>query len=356
MTECNTAVTVRLSPALMLDCKLTWEKVAYFVAYANVVAVFLHMFGFGPSLSYSFIFCNCAAWATFVLLVPSNYLPKAATVTAMAMRVAVILFSGAALGAIAFALIMGIDPRSLIDRHLDILVRMVLLCIFCGSSMVFFYKSRERISEAKRMIMEEKIKNLDIQNMSIQMELKLLQAQIEPHFLFNTLSNIMNLIESDPDKAKAMMGHLSGFLRVSIHTARQTEVPIAREMEIVTNYLDIHKIRMGDRLRYQVNIPNSLLDCQIPPLLIQPLVENSIKHGLEPQIDGGEITIQGEMAGDTVRITVADSGRGIKENTKGNGIGLENVRKRIEMASRKGRLILEENVPSGIRATIEIAP
>ena len=112
---------------------------------------------------------------------------------------------------------------------------------------------------------------------------------------------------------------------------------------------------MGDRLSYDINIPDNILDHPIPPLLIQPLVENSIKHGLGPKIEGGEISIRGAVEGNVIIIMVVDSGIGIKEKTIGNGIGLESIRKRIQMLyNTNGRLILEENKPSGVRAIIEV--
>jgi LytS/YehU family sensor histidine kinase len=188
-----------------------------------------------------------------------------------------------------------------------------------------------------------------------ELELKLLQAQIEPHFLFNTLSSITVLVDTDPDKAKAMMNRFSDLLRGCFHAARNRAVPISQEIELIANYLDIHKVHMGDRLSYDINIPDNILDHPIPPLLIQPLVENSIKHGLGPKIEGGEISIRGAVEGNVIIIMVVDSGIGIKEKTIGNGIGLESIRKRIQMLyNTNGRLILEENKPSGVRAIIEV--
>ena len=354
MAEKHPSHSVQLTPALLLDCKLTWKKFASFVIFGNIVACFLYVFGFGSTFSSTFTFCNCAAWPAFIFIVASNSLPKPATVFAVALRMGAILVSSSLVGALVFAAITGIQPSSLMGQRIDILGRMLFLNAFCGSSMVFFFKTGERISEAKRLIMEERIINLDMKNMAVEMELKLLQAQIEPHFLFNTLSNVMSLIDTHPDKAKGMLDHFCSFLRGGLHIARDPVVPLSQEMELIRNYLDIQKLRMGDRLDYHIDMPHSLLVKKIPPLLIQPLVENSIKHGLEPRIEGGSITIKGEMDEDVVRIIVADSGRGITESAKGNGVGLENVRRRIRMSSNaKGKLILEENVPCGVRAVLE---
>ncbi len=130
---------------------------------------------------------------------------------------------------------------------------------------------------------------------------------------------------------------------------------LAQEMDIVRNYLDLFAIRMGDRLRYRIDLPDALLAVPLPPLLIQPLVENAVKHGLEPSVKGGEVSVSASREGDAVRIVVVDSGRGILETGEGNGIGLDNIRKRLQLAyGDKGRFTLEANEPTGVRAVIEI--
>lgn len=351
----QTLLSVQLTSPLLLVCELTWKKMLYFVLFVNLPALFLHVFGFGPDFSYSLIFCNCSAWSGFAFLIPATRILKPVRTISMIIRMVMVLVAGGTLGAVVFAITTGLEPHSVFGEQSGILLRTILLNLAFGPLAIFFFMSREHISEAKRMILEEKIRNLDMKNLATEAELKLLQAQIEPHFLFNTLSNILSLIESDPAKAKIMMEHFSDFLRGSIHLARNREVALSQEMELVKNYLDIHRLRMGERLRYDISIPGHLLEYLIPPLLIQPLVENSIKHGLEPKIAGGTIFIAGEVEGDMLRISVVDSGRGITENSGGNGIGLENVRRRIQMlCNGKGRLIIEENAPSGIRAIIEV--
>jgi sensor histidine kinase YesM len=138
-------------------------------------------------------------------------------------------------------------------------------------------------------------------------------------------------------------------------TARQRTVTLAQEMDVVKNYLDVYAVRMGDRLAYKIDIPDSLRNIMIPPLLIQPLVENAVKHGLEPAIDGGEISVQAIRDGDIVRITVSDSGMGIDVTGTGNNIGLDNIKKRLElMYGNAGRLFLEENKPRGVKVVVEI--
>jgi LytS/YehU family sensor histidine kinase len=123
----------------------------------------------------------------------------------------------------------------------------------------------------------------------------------------------------------------------------------------VKNYLDIFTVRMGDRLHYRIDVPDSLRDFRIPPLLVQPLVENAVKHGLEPSLSGGEVLVQGRRNGDSVMISVIDSGKGMNELSPGNGIGLENIKKRLDLLyGGRARLVFEENRPSGVKAVIVI--
>lgn len=355
MADKNIFHQPQLTPTLLVDCKLTWKKLASFILYGTLIACLLYIFGFGTSFIYTLIFCSCAAWPGFILILLSNSLPKPATVTAMLLRMFAILFIGSLIGTIIFSAIIDGTLLSLSNQYIGTLFRILFLNAFFGSSIMFFFKTGESISEAKKLIMEERIINLDMKSMSIEMELKLLQAQIEPHFIFNTLSNVMSLIDTHPDKAKGMLDYFCNFLRGSLHIARNTDVTISQELELIRNYLDIQKIRMGDRLCYSIDVSDDILGKKLPPLLIQPLVENAIKHGLEPKLEGGSLTIMGGIFGNVVRIAISDSGRGITENTTGNGVGLENVRKRIGMYSEsKGKLTLEENNPCGIRAMIEV--
>jgi LytS/YehU family sensor histidine kinase len=182
----------------------------------------------------------------------------------------------------------------------------------------------------------------------------LLQAQIEPHFLFNTLSNILSLLDSDLEKGKSMLTDLIQYLRTTLSKTRNDTTTIDGEMEIIRAYLNIFKIRMGDRLQYHIDIPDNIKDIPFQPMLIQPLVENSIRHGLEPEIQGGEIWIRGTPDGDILRIEITDTGAGLYENSH-PGMGIENIRERLKsLYGDKGRLILKENQPSGVKAILEV--
>jgi LytS/YehU family sensor histidine kinase len=185
-------------------------------------------------------------------------------------------------------------------------------------------------------------------------KLRLLQAQIEPHFLFNTLSNILNLFDTDVDTGKSMQKDLIHYLESSLDKFRKDFTAIEDEIELVKAYLNIFKVRMGSRLKYAIHVPDDLKHILIPPMMIQPLVENAIKHGIEPKIEGGEINIAVEKIGNSLKICVSDTGNGPGDSSK-PGIGLSNIRERLELLyGDKAHFMLNENSPTGLNAIIEV--
>ncbi|HTT13109.1 MAG TPA: histidine kinase [Burkholderiaceae bacterium] len=162
-------------------------------------------------------------------------------------------------------------------------------------------------------------------------QLKLLEAQLEPHMLFNTLANLRVLIAVDPERAQAMLDRLIAFLRTTLHASRADLQPLAEEFARVADYLALMAIRMGPRLEVKIDLPDDLRDLPVPPLLLQPLIENSIKHGLEPKVQGGCIEIAARRDADRLVLTVRDSGVGLSEQatTAGTRFGLGQVRQRL---------------------------
>jgi LytS/YehU family sensor histidine kinase len=204
------------------------------------------------------------------------------------------------------------------------------------------------------MIKEEKTRSTDMEKENLSANLKVLQAQIEPHFLFNTLSNILSLIDTKPDKGKAMLLDLTNYLRTSLSRTLPEKTTLSQEISMIKAYLDIQKIRMDERLSYKIDVPNDLMQHSFPPMLLQPLVENAIKHGLEPKVEGGEIVIRATQENNLLKIEVADTGLGFSDFDKPR-VGIANVRERLGLLfGEKGRLIIEENKPHGVRAIIEV--
>jgi sensor histidine kinase YesM len=176
----------------------------------------------------------------------------------------------------------------------------------------------------------------------------------------NTLANVRSLIKRDGDRARDMLDHLSDYLHVALPRMRQSQSTLEREVALSTSYLSIMQIRMGDRLRYRVHLGEDTAGLTFPPMLLQTLVENAVKHGLEPSAEPGEVLISAELiaspGGDCLRVCVADTGIGFgRANTSGTGIGLINIRQRLHsLYGADASLEISPNMPTGVVATLSI--
>jgi LytS/YehU family sensor histidine kinase len=192
----------------------------------------------------------------------------------------------------------------------------------------------------------------------IEAHLKMLQAQIEPHFLFNTLANVGGLIGSDPVLAKQLLERLNDWLRVALARARSDHATLGDELDMLENYLQILKIRFGERLRWNIDVPEADRQRSFPPMLLQPLVENAVRHGIEPKIGGGMIEIRADSGGAALRIEVSDSGLGLVGDGgggTGTGTGLANVRERLAtLFGSAGKLVLENKAGGGVTVLLEL--
>ena len=194
----------------------------------------------------------------------------------------------------------------------------------------------------------------------IEARMAAMQAQVEPHFLFNTLASIDHLIETDPARASTMQKNLIALLRASMPTMREANNggprDLGREMAVIRPYLEILKVRMEERLVTRIDVPDGLLSAEFPSMMIQSLVENAIKHGLEPKPEGGELSIRAEIVHGKLSITVADTGLGFgRAATAGTGVGLANIRERLQLLyGGKASLTITENQPSGTRVTVSV--
>jgi sensor histidine kinase YesM len=198
-----------------------------------------------------------------------------------------------------------------------------------------FFAARVRAAKAEAEQAAQQARAETAERQATQAQLALLQAQIEPHFLFNTLANVVSLIDYEPAKSKQMLERFIEYLRASLLTSRRTEGTLADELEIVQAYLQLLAIRMEGRLRFAVDVPEALRREPFAPMLLQPLVENAINHGLEPAIDGGTVTIRAWTTDTELCIQVADNGEGLPPDTDtprrsaGTGVALANMRERL---------------------------
>jgi hypothetical protein len=184
--------------------------------------------------------------------------------------------------------------------------------------------------------------------------LELLRAQIEPHFLFNTLATARTLARIDPESAGEMLDNLMRYLSEALPTFRQDESSLAEEMQLIEAYLRIHQVRMGARLSYQLQVPESLRGIRVPSMMLLTLVENAVKHGVNPALAGGFIRVSASREPPALVLRVADSGRGFA-STEGHGMGLANIRRRLAMLYGDGALLsLARPGTRGTEATVSI--
>ncbi len=183
--------------------------------------------------------------------------------------------------------------------------------------------------------------------------LKLLETQLEPHMLFNTLANLRALIGTDPQRAQQMLDHMIAYLRATLSGSRAGSHPLSAEFARLDDYLALMAVRMGSRLACTLDLPEALRDVPVPPLLLQPLVENAIRHGLEPRVEGGHITVRARQAGGDLELEISDTGIGFDPTSPTPGaadgsFGLEQVRERIASAyGGHGRVELASAPGSG---------
>ena len=239
-----------------------------------------------------------------------------------------------------------LDFRSFTERKLATTIIITLTATVC---MCFFFYSLGRTRHMRRQI------ELAQRN-ATEARLKLLETQLEPHMLFNTLANLRALIATDPPRAIAMLDRLNNYLRMTLNGSRALAHPLSAEFERLADYLELMSVRMGERQRYTLDLPEDLRDTPVPPLLLQPLVENSIRHGIEPTVEGGRITVHAHQDAGRLVIEVSDTGVGLDANpspSEGGGFGLAQVRERLATVyGDQGRMSLAPEPAGGTRTTI----
>jgi len=267
-----------------------------------------------------------------------------------------------AIGAAIALLLIVIVKRYDLDYIAATWVRLItsyFSAFFVGLFFSLFFYVRERDARAEAALHRSEAERNLLARQAVEAELKLMQAQIEPHFLYNTLASVQYLTETDPPQASKLLGHLIDYLRTALPDLRAESSTLRREFALARAYLEILAMRMGPRLAWQAALPDGLADVPFPPNMLISLVENAIKHGLEPSADGGNVAIEARRDGDRLVVSVEDTGRGIVagtgSTTSGEGVGLANVRERLAaLFGPRGRFALEALEPRGTRAIIEV--
>jgi signal transduction histidine kinase len=242
----------------------------------------------------------------------------------------------------------------------DSLVDFAILWVLASAVIKAMYKGRIQ-AEVKAAQATENAESEALKRQVVEARMAAMQAQVEPHFLFNTLASIDHLIETDPPRASQMQKNLIALLRASMPTMREANAngavrDLGRELAVIRPYLEILKVRMEERLQTEIDVPEGLLSAEFPPMMIQGLVENAIKHGLEPKAEGGKLTVKAEIVHGKLCVTVADTGLGFgRAATSGTGVGLANIRERLQLLhGSRASVTVTENQPSGTVVTITV--
>lgn len=237
-------------------------------------------------------------------------------------------------------------------------LNMILLTLLGICAVVLMSINRERLDRIKVERSEARARADTIERQALLAQLRLLQAQIEPHMLFNTLANLQGLIAIDPQQASTMLDHLIGYLRATLSATRRDSTTLGQEFDAAETYLALMAVRMGTRLTYRCELPDALRTARLPPLLLQPLVENAIIHGLEPDIDGGAITIAAREQDGRLAIEIGDTGIGLLAHgttAKGGGIGMSTTRERLHaLYGERAALELVPALPRGVLARLTL--
>ena len=253
--------------------------------------------------------------------------------------------------------IMGVDVPRMVSERPSLLVAILLLSLLISALWYRYMANKARLAEAEAKHARERARAAELERQAIDAQLRGLQAQIEPHFLFNTLANVVSLIDTSPADAQRMLEKLIALLRQSLAASRAEQVNLGQEADLVRAYLDILSIRMGPRLAYEIDVPEPLRGQPVPPLLLQPLVENAIQHGIEPRVAGGTVRVQARADGETMALEVSDDGLGFGATTRGGGVGLANLRQRLAAHyGDRGRLSIEDGAPgTTVRLTLPLS-
>lgn len=306
--------------------------------------------GFGFQYANLFVFFG-TVWMCVVAFgnwAPRNTMPRVAVL-------ATGVLAGLALGNVVLPFAtdwlhtMEKDPVSL-QKEISAIV--LWSHVIAAGVLGYFFFTREE--EAVARLHDEDLRRESLERELAEARLSVMQAQVEPHFLFNTLANVRRLYVTDPDAASSMLQHLSRYLGAMLPRMRSSDSTLGQELALATAYLSVQQIRMGPRLAVRVDVPEAFEALPFPPMMLVTLVENAIRHGLTPLTQGGEVHIHARQGDGKLRVAVTDDGVGLAESS-GAGVGLANIRARLStLHGGSARLLLAQNPSGGVTATIEL--
>ncbi len=347
-----------------------WLRAAMVIIGNLLIAIFLTSIGYGGSFAVNLLFSQCVGLSILsaVEITLSRLGQRHDRLQPLATPLAIVAGSllGTALGYQLSSLLFDVTPGNQLNASggTDVYWQIVLIGLLFGTIATAYFTLQQRLHEARGALQQQRLRTAEVQREEAQMQLRLLRAQVEPHFLFNSLAHVDSLLAEDPSQGRALLGELINYLRASLRHSRQSHCTLGEELDLLQSYLALMCQRMGGRLAVAIYVDEALRTQPMPPMLLQPLVENAIIHGLEPCPRGGRLLILGRHEGGDgapgsgeILLEVSDNGIGLNPSsqTSGSGNGLENLRARLRGYYNGGAALeLEENRGGGLTARLSL--
>lgn len=282
----------------------------------------------------AFVFANCIGVSCYLLVhFIEPFLERFPKFLRRVLLVVLFLFGGSIGTALGFWIYNGpLGCNIGFKEYPSLLLFNLVLAIIFGSIAVLYFSLKESAEKMAIMLKEKELEEERLTRSKMKAELDALQSKINPHFLFNTLNSIASLISENPQKAEATVEKLSELFRYTLQTSQKDSVKLSEELEIVRSYLEIEQVRLEDRLQFKIACDSSLAEeLLLPGLIIQPLVANSIRHGIAPKVEGGRVAVDAKRVGNRCVISVSDNGIGFQNMNNGTGHGLNSVQERLNL-------------------------
>jgi sensor histidine kinase YesM len=327
------------------------------LVFTALALLFAERIDLGRQLFVTFVFSQCIGYAIYLMMmvfagvVPTEF---RRSTTGRWLCYMVIPVIGVFVGYWIATIVLGFRDTRAEMFTVRGMSAISAIAVLIASILVAIFVPRERAARAQATAAREEARANAAEKEATLARMHLLEAQVEPHFLYNTLAHVVSLVDADPPLAKRMLHRLIELLRATA-TSAQERVTLGRELDLVRAYLDLIAMRMGPRLAWSIEVPPDLAAMEVPPMLLQPLVENAIKHGLEPKVDGGRVDVQARRDNGALVLRVIDTGLGVAATrpSDSSGLGLPNLRARLAaIFGGNASLRLADHAPSGTEATI----
>jgi len=329
------------------------------VLFTTLAALFSDRIDFGRQFSVTFVFAQCIGYTIHLIflvldaVIPVDVRRRTAVRWVYFTAIPVV---GVFIGYWIATVVLGFRDARADMFTLRGAMSVLTVALIIAAILIAVFVPRERAARAQAKAAAGEARANAAERAVVLARLQLLEAQVEPHFLYNTLAHVVSLVDREPALAKRMLHRLIDLLRATASSAQRSST-LGTQLELLRAYLDLIALRMGPRLAWSIDAPPELASLTLPPMLLQPVVENAIKHGLEPSIEGGRVEIGARRDGATLVLTVADTGLGVPptRSADSSGLGLANLRARLStLFGDAASLRIADNAPAGTRVTITL--